>query len=409
MEPLFEDDVHYSVQNGNVRADILPQMEIGEPGQGDLAGVDQEQLRSPFPGIDDALTDEPMLGGGVGSGDQEQIRVFELINGIRHRVRTECGGQTDHRGAVPETGAMIDIVGSEGGPGHFHEEVVLLVDHSSSRNRRRGTPLVSLPWSDRRPDIFKLRVREYGAVDTAIFIAHRAVAALPDAAFHHPLQGHEDMIRGKADVQQFLENESVHDRGIAQHCVGVTGGKGGAVKQPRDHPHVLFPDSLCIPVHAVEVLNVVPVEKLEALIFEQDVIRVVRSVHQHNVIELIPLVEDIQEQGTERCKPDSARDKEEFMALERLQGKSPAIRAPDVKRGSLSHLEQRTRYRTGTPHAQFQCVGPRRREEMLKGASPFPKTDTSTNCPGSWPKLSHVVPSSSFNWKRQSVFGSRIE
>ena len=54
---------------------------------------------------------------------------------------SKCGGQTDHRGAVSEPGAVIDIVGAEYRPRHLHEKVVLLIGHlcGAEEGQRAGT------------------------------------------------------------------------------------------------------------------------------------------------------------------------------------------------------------------------------------------------------------------------------
>ncbi len=117
------------------------QVQPGKPGQLDLPRIDEDQLGAPLHGIDHPRSDEGMLRRGVGTGDQEQVRVLELPDGVGHRSRTECGGQTDHRGAVSETGAVIDVVGAEGRPGHLHEQVIFLVGHlrGTQEGERPGT------------------------------------------------------------------------------------------------------------------------------------------------------------------------------------------------------------------------------------------------------------------------------
>ncbi len=56
-----------------------------------------------------------------------QSAFLDLCNGVRHGAASKGHRQTGDGGAVSETGAVVDVVRSQGGAGHLLEEVVLLV------------------------------------------------------------------------------------------------------------------------------------------------------------------------------------------------------------------------------------------------------------------------------------------
>ena len=64
---------------------------------------------------------------GVGAGDQDDVGLLDIGDGVGHRATSERCGQTGHGGAVSETGAVIDVVGLEHRPGEFLGDVVFLV------------------------------------------------------------------------------------------------------------------------------------------------------------------------------------------------------------------------------------------------------------------------------------------
>ena len=203
-EALFDDDVHHPVQNGDIRADILPQVQRGKPGQLDLPRIDEKQLRTIFYGIDHPRSDEGMLRRGVGTGDQEQIRILKFPDGIGHRSRTECGGQTDHRCAVSEPGAVIDIVGAERRPGHLHEQIVFLIGHL------RGTQKGQRAGTGSRPDVV-----QPGGNDLQRLI--------PGALDQRPLPPHEGNGEPVGRVDEFIGVPSLYAEHSPVHGVLGTG------------------------------------------------------------------------------------------------------------------------------------------------------------------------------------------
>ena len=74
--------------------------------------------------------------GGIGANYEDTAGIGQLRQRVGHGAGTKSRGQTDHGGAVSETGAVIDVVGADGGPGKFLDQVVLFVgDLGGSQHR----------------------------------------------------------------------------------------------------------------------------------------------------------------------------------------------------------------------------------------------------------------------------------
>ncbi len=132
-------------------------------------------------------------------------------------------------------------------------------------------------------------------------------------------------------LKEFLQDEAVHDRGAAHDGNRFLRVERGPVEKARHHADVLFPDPLVIPVDTVQIPDILPVEKSEQLIFEQDIVGIVRPVHQDDFIEFIPFVERIQKQGAQGGKPEAAGDQQELSPPQLLQRKSAAVGAANVE------------------------------------------------------------------------------
>jgi hypothetical protein len=60
-----------------------------------------------------------MVFGCIGTGDQNNIRFLDILDGVGHRSASERCGQTGHCGAMSEPGAMIDVVCLQHPPANF--------------------------------------------------------------------------------------------------------------------------------------------------------------------------------------------------------------------------------------------------------------------------------------------------
>ena len=101
-----------------------------------------------------------MVFGGVGSGYQDNVRGFDIGNGVCHGAGSECCGQTGHGGAVSETGAMIDVVGFEHRPHELLDHIIVFVGH---------------PGGGEYADA----VRAMGRLDSAKLIRHLVQGLIP--------------------------------------------------------------------------------------------------------------------------------------------------------------------------------------------------------------------------------------
>ncbi len=130
MQVFLDNDVHQAVDDRDVGTGPLAQPEGGVAHQVDPARVGNDeafalQAHRPL----DAGGDDGMGFRGVGARDQDTIGVLQLGDGIGHRSRAEGGGQTGHRGAVSEAGAVIDVIGAEHRPHELLHQVVFFIGH----------------------------------------------------------------------------------------------------------------------------------------------------------------------------------------------------------------------------------------------------------------------------------------
>ena len=64
---------------------------------------------------------------GIGAGDEDDIGLLDIGDGVCHGATSECCGQTGHGGAMSEPGAMIDVVRLEHRPGKLVGDVVFFI------------------------------------------------------------------------------------------------------------------------------------------------------------------------------------------------------------------------------------------------------------------------------------------
>ena len=71
-----------------------------------------------------------MVLGGVGSSNENDVRCFDVADGVRHGTTSECCSQTGYGGGMSEPGAMIDVVGFQHRPCKLIGDIILLVRYS---------------------------------------------------------------------------------------------------------------------------------------------------------------------------------------------------------------------------------------------------------------------------------------
>ena len=118
----------------------------------------------------------------------------------------------------------------------------------------------------------RLAVAEHRPVHADADIVDLAVAALPDPALHPPLQRHEDVLIGDAELGELHDDELVHDGRPHDGHVGVghidldLGEEGG------HHAHIAAP-GLIAPVHRLEHRGVGRLPPCGEVLPEQDLLR----------------------------------------------------------------------------------------------------------------------------------------
>ena len=64
---------------------------------------------------------------GIGSDDEQNIGVNNLVKGIGGRSAAKACGKPRHRRSMADSGAVVHIVGAEDCPGKLLHQIVLLV------------------------------------------------------------------------------------------------------------------------------------------------------------------------------------------------------------------------------------------------------------------------------------------
>ena len=130
--------MHQAVDEGDVGAQAVLHGDIRQKGHLGGTGIDHDDLGAFFSAPEDPLGGDGMVFGGVGADDEDALGVGQLRDGVGHGAGTESRGQTDHGGAMSESGAVIDVVGADGGPGKFLDQVVFFVgDLGGGQHRHR--------------------------------------------------------------------------------------------------------------------------------------------------------------------------------------------------------------------------------------------------------------------------------
>src|SRR4030042_353104 len=113
-------------------------------------------------------------------------------------------------------------------------------------------------------------VREHRAVDTSIQIFYSAVPALADTAFHAPLERHQDLVLGYAQLDHVRHHEPVHRGRAAHDPEGVLAVHGPEVLEQLGYdPYLVRPLASVVLVHSQQAVEVLPVLELYKLLPEQ--------------------------------------------------------------------------------------------------------------------------------------------
>ena len=127
MPAVLIDDVHEAVDQGHVGSQAVLYMQMGQGGDLGPPGIDHDELGPIGPGPHQAHGGNGVGHRSVRADGEDTIGVFQFGKGVGHCPTAEGGGQPGHRGRVSETGAVIDVVVAEHGPGKFLEDIGFFV------------------------------------------------------------------------------------------------------------------------------------------------------------------------------------------------------------------------------------------------------------------------------------------
>ena len=127
LQTFRKNHMEHTVAQGHRGAGVDLQVDVGNVCQGNPLGVGNNQLLAGQLGLPHIHTHDRMGVGGVGAGDENHVRVQNLLNPVGHRAAAQGVGKAGDGGAVAQSGTVVHIVGAHGGTHELLEDVVVLV------------------------------------------------------------------------------------------------------------------------------------------------------------------------------------------------------------------------------------------------------------------------------------------
>ena len=179
---------------------------MGAVGQDGLAGIDNEQLSAAIHRSQHPAGDLGMGLGGVGTGNQNNFRVFDLVDRIGHGAAAEGGGKTCHRGGVSEAGTVVDVIGLQDCPGKFLQEIVLFIGVLG-----RGE----------HPDTLGIGL----IADAAKFLGRKVQGLIPASGSKHAIFSDQGLGQSFGGVDEFMDMPALNAEITPGNRMVATGGR----------------------------------------------------------------------------------------------------------------------------------------------------------------------------------------
>ena len=144
VEALGHDNVRHGVKEGNVRAVLNLEVNIGDARRLDDAGVDNDDFRSALSSLHDAPSDDWVACRRVITDKHDAVGLLHTRNGDAHCATAERVDKADDRRAVAGAGAVVDVVGTDTSARELLHHKVCLVSRAArgtSEQNRVGTVL----------------------------------------------------------------------------------------------------------------------------------------------------------------------------------------------------------------------------------------------------------------------------
>ena len=138
VEPFGNDHIDHAVDPGDVGAGAVGKVQVGDPGHRHLAGVDDHQPGALAQGAHHVGGDHRVLFRGVGPRNEDEVGVFNFLNGVGHGAGPEGAGEAGHGGGVAQSGAVVHMVGADHGAGEAHQHIVVFVGTLSGAEHGDG-------------------------------------------------------------------------------------------------------------------------------------------------------------------------------------------------------------------------------------------------------------------------------
>ena len=129
LPAFFEEDVHQAVEQGDVAAGPVTDVQRGEISEINAARVSDDQFdAAPAYCPPQHRPEDGMLLGGVRADDEQRLGVIgNIVHRVGHCARAVGGGQTGHGAGVTETGAVVYVVRPDNLAGELVHQVVFFI------------------------------------------------------------------------------------------------------------------------------------------------------------------------------------------------------------------------------------------------------------------------------------------
>jgi hypothetical protein len=144
VEAIAQDDVREAVVDGDVRARSELEEHVRVLGELDAPRIDHHEPCAAQHGLLEARPHDRMALGRVRTGDHEELGEIDVLVRIGAARLAERADEPERGRRVTDAGAVVDVVGAEGGAEGLLEEVVLLVGAAARADRAHGARTVAI-------------------------------------------------------------------------------------------------------------------------------------------------------------------------------------------------------------------------------------------------------------------------
>lgn len=143
-EPFLDDDVQDGGEEGGVGAGLEGDVDVGGPGDGGLARVDDDEAGPAVPGSPDVLGHHGEALADVGARDEQAVGEQDVGEGVAGPVDAEGQFVGARRADHAEAAVVVDVPRLEGDPGELAHQIGLLGEQAGPAEEPEGVVAVGL-------------------------------------------------------------------------------------------------------------------------------------------------------------------------------------------------------------------------------------------------------------------------